>query len=162
MTENEAIEVISHAIEQSGKVMAELAAVKDKAEKIGRVGEYYANLENCLKEIESCEVAISALQEIQQYRSVGTVEEVREYKEISDNMSAINIPELLKILDQMKKYLSIGTLEECSLAVEKQKAVEAIKMNDRMHPYLCPKCSSKLDLGYKYCIFCGQELKYSN
>ena len=53
-------------------IMPKVFAAKRKS-----LGEYYSNLENCKKEIESCEVAIKALEEVQQYRVIGTPEECR-------------------------------------------------------------------------------------
>lgn len=64
MTEKEAIEKINNAIKQSKQIIVELTSIADKAEREGKVGEYYANLENCLKEIEACEIAVKALEEI--------------------------------------------------------------------------------------------------
>ena len=78
MTEKEAIEVITKALEQSENIIVELTNIKEIAERQQKVGEYYANLENCVKEIDSCKVAIKALEEIQQYRAIGTPEEFRD------------------------------------------------------------------------------------
>lgn len=79
MTENEAKIFIQNAMEQSKNVLAELMLIMPKvfAAKRKSLGEYYSNLENCKKEILSCEVAIKALEELQQYRTIGTVEECR-------------------------------------------------------------------------------------
>lgn len=73
MTESEAIVFIKNANELSKKAIHDLGQIKNKAERIEKIGEYYSNLENCYKEIESCEIAIKALEEIQQYRAIGTV-----------------------------------------------------------------------------------------
>lgn len=70
MTEQEAEVFINNAKEQSLEVIEKLRKIKDNAEKSKRVGEYYCHLENCEKEIEACDVAISALEEIQQYREL--------------------------------------------------------------------------------------------
>lgn len=79
MTENEAKVFIQNAMIQSKNVLAELLLIAPKvfAAKKKSLGEYYSNLENCKKEIEACEVAVKALEEIQQYRAIGTVEECR-------------------------------------------------------------------------------------
>lgn len=71
MEEHEAIEILKCAIAESEKIMEELRNSKTQAERAGRVGEYYSHLENCEKEIESCEIAIKALEEIQEYRKQG-------------------------------------------------------------------------------------------
>lgn len=90
MTENEAIEVISSAIEQSTQIIVELTNIKNEAEREGRIGEYYANLDNCIKEIDACEVATKALKEVQQYRAIGTLEECREAVEKQTAKNPIN------------------------------------------------------------------------
>ena len=71
MTENEAKIFIQNAMEQSRNVLAELMLIMPKvfAAKRKSLGEYYSNLENCKKEIESCEVAIWALEEIQRWHT---------------------------------------------------------------------------------------------
>lgn len=66
MTRKEAIFFLKNANAQSELALKKLLEVKDKAERIGKVGEYYANFENCVKEIEACNIAISALQELEE------------------------------------------------------------------------------------------------
>ena len=71
MTENEAKIFIQNAMEQSKNVLAELMLIMPKvfAAKRKSLGEYYSNLENCKKEIQSCEVAIQALEEVQRWHT---------------------------------------------------------------------------------------------
>ena len=66
MTDNEAKVFIQNAMIQSKNVLAELLLIAPKvfAAKKKSLGEYYSNLENCKKEIESCEGAIRALEEV--------------------------------------------------------------------------------------------------
>ena len=79
MTEQEAVVFIKNAMQESRNALAELMLLNPKVfeEKAKILGEYYSNLENCKKEIESCDIAIKALEEIQKYREIGTVEECR-------------------------------------------------------------------------------------
>lgn len=70
---------------------------------------------------EACKTAISALEEIQQYRSIGTVEECKSLASIS---SMAEKCELEKIIDEWLKYSKIGTVEECREAVKKQKTMK--------------------------------------
>ena len=60
MSEAEAIGVIWEAMEQSRSLLAELVLLAPKVflHRQEHLGEYYGNLENCKKEIQSCEVAI--------------------------------------------------------------------------------------------------------
>ena len=72
MTENEAKIFIQNAMEQSRKVLAELLLIAPKVFAVRKksLGEYYSHLENCKKEIQACEVAIKALEDVQQYRAL--------------------------------------------------------------------------------------------
>lgn len=72
MTENEAKIFIQNAMEQSKNVLAELMLIMPKvfAAKRKSLGEYYSNLENCKKEIQACEVAVKALEDVQKYRVI--------------------------------------------------------------------------------------------
>ena len=81
MTENEAYKFIGQAVIESGKALEALQSIKSEAERIGKIGEYYANLDNCVKEIEACRVAMQALEEIRQYRAIGTIDEFKALKE---------------------------------------------------------------------------------
>ena len=65
MTRKETIVFLKNANDQSELALKELLKIKDKAERIGKIGEYYANFENCVKEIEACNIAISALEELE-------------------------------------------------------------------------------------------------
>ncbi len=65
MTKREAIVFIENAKHQSELALKELSKIKSEAERKERIGEYYSNLENCKKEIESCDVAIAALKRLE-------------------------------------------------------------------------------------------------
>ena len=77
MTIDEAKIFIQNAMEQSRNALAELMLIMPKvfAAKRKSLGEYYSNLENCKKEIQACEIAVKSLEEVQQYRAIGTPEE---------------------------------------------------------------------------------------
>lgn len=119
--------------------------------------------------IDDIKTAISAMQELQQYRQIGTVEEFAEIQNI-----------LMRDAPTLKKYRQIGTLEECREAMERRKKR---KPNTRIvgpHDlqtihYECPTCAKELahDLRYKdiekdevyisgirtqYCGECGQNI----
>ena len=81
MTESKAMRFIGQAVIESEKALEVLQSIKSEAERIGKIGEYYANLDNCVKEIEACRVAIQALEEIQAYRAIGAVEDFKALKE---------------------------------------------------------------------------------
>lgn len=83
MSEAEAIGVIWEAMEQSRSLLAELVLLAPKVflHHQEHLGEYYGNLENRKKEIQSCEVAIQALKEVQLYHAIGSIEELQALKQ---------------------------------------------------------------------------------
>lgn len=80
---------IQNAMEQSRNALAELMLIMPKvfAAKRKSLGEYYSNLENCKKEIQACEIAVKSLEEVQQYRAIGTPEECLRNKDFLDFLS---------------------------------------------------------------------------
>lgn len=111
---------------------------------------------------EEIEMAIAALEEIRQYRAIGTVEKVKEYKEIADNIDAVDMAALCIALGKLKKYQSIGSVEQCQEAVEKQKEMEITDIH--VDEYYCPACGAENGCDQKivkdrYCPQCGQALK---
>lgn len=153
MNEQEAIIFIKNAMEQSRNALAELmlSAPKVFKRRTELLGEYYSNLENCKKEIQSCEVAIKALEEIQQYRAIGTV---NEFKSLKENW--------LNKFDSLIEYRKIGTPEECRAAVEKQDKMPMRKGydNGRIRK-CCGRCGCFVLPASKYCSKCGQKLDWS-
>ena len=89
----------------------------------------YADAIDCLKKNkptsgyymlqESVDMAIKALEEVQQYRQIGSVELFAETKKLSDltkKCGTIGVS-----FDECAEYAAIGTVEEFREAVEKQK-----------------------------------------
>lgn len=58
---------------------------------------------------EASELAIQALEKVQQYREIGTPEELQDMKS-----------DYFEVLSDWRQYRKIGTLEECRTAIEKQ------------------------------------------
>ena len=111
--------------------------------------------------------AIKALEEVHQYRAIGTVEKVREYKEIADNMDAVSLAALCISLNKLKEYQKIGTPEECRAAVEKQRAKKPIEPDEEYGTFKCPNCGGLIFTEdrfetHKYCLLCGQKLAWSD
>ena len=159
MTENEAIRDLQYLIEEYSAYPPETG-----------VSATVGSLQYC----------ISTLKEIQQYREIGTVEEVernaRDLKrqiEHSERLAEIlkatqNLLEKREIL--LKEYCKIGTVEERRKAVEKQtqKKCAIDSCPDHTH-YKCPSCGQielsiykhgfpRLGRITKYCENCGQAL----
>ena len=135
--------------------------------------------------IEMCDLAISALKEIQRYREMDR--KLRAAYGDCDGLLAtaveglckhpdVNIGKPIKArllvdedVDKWDAYRKIGTVEECREAVEKQKA-KYIKI-EAYCPAYCPTCGFELSesLGdgyYKYfenlsrCPKCGQAISW--
>ena len=110
---------------------------------------------------EAMELAVKSLEEIQQYRAIGTVKEIKireaQAKRLSEGY--------LTNLGILREYQSIGTPEECRAAVEKQKAKKPIR-NDKC---TCPSCGTHNEVFKKrrntvahdivYCWHCGQAVE---
>lgn len=109
MTIDEAKIFIQNAMEQSRNALAELMLIMPKVFAVKRksLGEYYSNLKNCKKEIQACEVAVKALEEIQQYRAIGTPEECLRNKDfldfLSDKMNPNDFETYLRIYNSQDK-----------------------------------------------------------
>lgn len=109
MTENEAIKILQRDLQ----IQLENKALPDG--------------------IEAIQLAIHALEEVQQYRTIGTLEELQDMKS-----------NYFEALSDWRQYRKIGTLEECRMAVEKQIAKKPTYEGDG-YDY-CPSCGQKLDL----------------
>lgn len=108
MKESEAKRVIEKAMEESEIAIEKLKAIKSDIERTEMVGEYYSVLDNCIKEQEACVVAIQALEEVQQYRAIGTVEGYERAIQISiENYSLCK-----EYKAKVQEFEAIGTVEE--------------------------------------------------
>ena len=114
MTENEAKVFIQNAMIQSKNVLAELLLIAPKvfAAKKKSLGEYYSNLENCKKEIESCEVAIRALEEVQRWHTSVINPKIK-------NVFANTSTQICQNCDHKDEYI-----EELEAEVEPYRALE--------------------------------------
>ena len=149
MTENYAIKFIGQAVIESGKALEKLQSIKSEAERIGKIGEYYANLDNCVKEIEACRVAMIALSEIQTYRAIGTVEEIQKKMEELERWHTDRINENIKnpfaytstsichncdhkdeyieeLESEVSEYKTIGTIDEFKVLKDKNEQIPII------------------------------------
>lgn len=121
MTENEAIEELQTAIE-----LAKMCT---------------QNLER-KREIQGYEMAIKALEEVQQYRKHGvTVESAL------DNMCDLAAAE-----DLIEEYRAIGTPEECRAAMEKQPVFNMDKVVEQLEDYGNEETHYYKNTPYEKCI----------
>lgn len=105
-------------------------------------------------------IAIKALEEVQQYRAIGTMEELQTMKE-HGGFTGVELANIAAMQMKLKEYEAIGTSEECRTAREKQIPKKPDFTEDKIF-VLCPCCNGKglLDK-QKYCDNCGQKLDWS-
>lgn len=121
---------------------------------------------NCLdfKENQALQIAIQDLEEIQQYRAIGTVEDIYNmFKVLNRTVSEFHL--------EVSKYRAIGTIEDFKALKEKNETKEPIKIKtDEKILYMCPSCRKVFIEAYdtvhrghipKYCEMCGQNIKWS-
>lgn len=139
MTENEAIKILQRDLQ----IQLENKALPDG--------------------IEAIQLAIHALEEVQQYRTIGTLEELQDMKS-----------NYFEALSDWRQYRKIGTLEECRTAREKQISEKPIMkqyFEDSEEKYLCcPTCGEILTdripadnkTFYFHCMNCGQKFNWGD
>lgn len=76
--------------------------------------------------VEAKAMSIKALEEVQQYRQIGTPEELQDMKN-----------NYFEALSDWRQYRKIGTLEECRAAVEKQNVNKELESHDEKHILEC-------------------------
>lgn len=112
-------------------------------------------------ELEARDIGIKALEEVQQYRALGTVEELKELKEIDYDCS-------IKHLTGECSYNETG----CSGCIGREKIKNALEKQiaKKLKHEACPNCSTNNDMIIKhlgnpqahkfvYCWNCGQALE---
>lgn len=87
--------------------------------------------------------------EVEEYRTIGTPEELQEMKK-----------DFAEALSDWRQYRKVGTLEECRAAVEKQTAKRPRIMGNAMICPSCPRCFKSDNSAY--CPSCGQKLKWED
>lgn len=110
---------------------------------------------------ESIDMAIKALEEVQQYRAIGTVEELKaayKYLQLVKKHGTVG-----KAIDACAEYEGIGTVEECRAAMEKQR--KKLVKNQYGTSYIwkagyCPVCGCGVTARWDYCQCCGQKLNW--
>ncbi len=115
-------------------------------------------------------VIIKALEEVQEYRAIGTVEELKtasKYLRLVKMCGTVG-----KVIEECAEYEEIGTPEECRAAVEKQKAqtpdFEGDGYSDGHIVYdtwICPGCGEHYEVDYdkyEYCPNCGQKVSWED
>lgn len=103
------------------------------------------------------------LEELQQYRAIGTVEQLQFMKSVCD-MSDDMLKSLADSIRARMKYEAIGSVEEFKALKEKNVAKKPNEVDYWGEYYKCPTCKEyALDnVGgrYKYCPNCGTKIDW--
>lgn len=157
---------------------------------VGHMIDYCKNFEpnedisGYLDKKETFDIAINALEEIQQYREME--EKLHKAYGVHGNLLPMVVNQICahdgvdigspvksqlltnEDVDKWEQYKSIGTVEECREAVEKQKAKKPIHQhNPYLSQILCPICGEVVGCvvegmehpeQIEYCTECGQHI----
>lgn len=112
-------------------------------------------------EYKNAQTAIQALEEIQQYRAIGTVNGYERAIEIS--IENYNLYREYKA--KVQEYEEIGTIEEFKALKEKSEPkkviVKGVMGFDGEEAYCCPTCGlDNAQWGCNRCVDCGQALDW--
>lgn len=130
------------------------------------------------KDNEALNIAIAALEEVQQYHAIGSVEAITEVVKF---LSPFGDDTIIGDMDTLYKYKRIGTVEECREAMKKQTVKKPILYSHKKDEikegdYIYVKCSScgedifscfhyppwnDSQKSHKFCKNCGQAIDLS-
>ena len=113
---------------------------------------------------------IDILQELEAYRAIGTVEELKSMKE-NGAFTGVELAQLAAMQMRLKEYSAIGTIEEFKALKEKSVAKEPDYEGDGcwdghvvIDTWICPNCEKHYEVDYDdydYCPNCGQHIDHS-
>lgn len=113
---------------------------------------------------------VTEKEELQQYRAIGTPEELKTMKE-HGGFSGIELAEIAAAIKTLKEYEQIGTLEECRAAMQKQTEKKPNFEGDGYadgqlvyDTWICPNCEKRYEVDYEeydYCPGCGQKIDWN-
>lgn len=103
----------------------------------------------------ACDIAIQALEEIQQYRAIGTVERLLQLQH-----------DYWYLNEMCKEYSAIGTIDEFKALKEKSVAKKPLFSTvNRDTAYHCGSCKKFVGFydtrKYEYCHNCGTKIDWS-
>lgn len=107
--------------------------------------------------IETYKTAISAMQDLQEYKKIGTLEEIKDLIEFCEDV----FPKAADELGNLIEYRELGDLEEIREAVKLHRTK---KPQTNKNWYACPNCGEIRNIRQKheYCHDCGQHLDWSD
>lgn len=120
---------------------------------------------------EALAYAIESVKEIQQYRTIGTVEDLKSMKE-NGAFTGVELAQLAAMQMRLKEYSAIGTIEEFKALKDKSVAKKAIPNKPLEEgdyiKWTCPNCGRIRWKGYyfqplifdKVCTNCLQAIDW--
>lgn len=119
---------------------------------------------------EALAYAIESVKEIQQYRAIGTVEELKSMKE-NGAFTGVELAQLAAMQMRLKEYSAIGTIEEFNALKEKNTPYKPQEYEDKYYGCKCgevllekwevyPTKMMHKSWGLPYCLGCGQKLDW--
>lgn len=113
---------------------------------------------------EDLEMMVKCLEELQQYRAIGTVEGYKRAVEVSKE----NYYLCAEYKARLKKYEAIGTIDEFKALKEKVEPKKPLPKGTHkgIDNFYCPNCNHPLTNRHEqcelpYCDICGQKLDWS-
>ena len=114
--------------------------------------------------VEALQIALECIEEVEQYRALGTVEELE--KKIKTELPYMSLAQA-RFKSELDEYRNIGTVEELKEAREKQVAKKPIMKTvvfceEAEDAYVCSVCEgeSLLFEGQPYCENCGSKVDW--
>ena len=100
---------------------------------------------------------MALLEELKQYRAIGTIEEFKKIEESFNTISDEVWNYILAGEELLERYEAIGTVEEFKALKEKSVAKKVISRNSI---YRCPTCESLVSVTQTKCTKCSQKLDW--
>lgn len=105
--------------------------------------------------------AISAMQELQEYKQLGTLEEMKILK--ATHLTGAELAKLDCAIKKLNEYKKLGTLEELKELVEpskKERPIEVLGILGEKE-YECRNCGNTVSYMDDYCKWCGKAQDWS-
>lgn len=152
---------IAHAREVAKRRMAEYENHYDKD------AHYYPT--QCKKCAEEHIQLAEWLEELKQYRAIGTPEELQTMKE-HGGFTGVELANIAAMQMKLKEYEAIGAPEECRALkdrlVAKKVSIRHVRKFDGFDDGECPTCGESVSRDFDgtdiFCPECGQKLDWSD
>uniref|UniRef100_UPI004056FD8C hypothetical protein n=1 Tax=Acetatifactor sp. TaxID=1872090 RepID=UPI004056FD8C len=119
--------------------------------------------------VSSFKLISDVLDELQQYRAIGTVEDLKSMKE-NGAFTGVELAQLAAMQMKLKEYQDVGTVEEFKALKKKNEPKRADLFGDGYadghlvyDTYKCPNCEKEYELEYEeydFCPNCGQHIDW--